>query len=239
MLKSMYNTVEVVYLTNILIVEDDNTIAQGLKYSLEVENFEVKIAINIEEATNVIDSELDLVILDISLPDGSGFDLCKDIKSNYDIPIIILTALDEEVNVVRGLDWGADDYITKPFRVRELISRINSVLRRYRKDTNPKLYIEGLEIDTSKVKVKRENKELDLTALEYKLLLLFAKNKGIVLKRAQILDLLWDNAGNFVNDNTLTVYIKRLREKIEKDPSKPEIIKTVRGIGYVLEKNND
>ncbi len=239
MLKSMYNTVEVVYLTNILIVEDDNTIAQGLKYSLEVENFEVKIAINIEEATNVIDSELDLVILDISLPDGSGFDLCKDIKSNYDIPIIILTALDEEVNVVRGLDWGADDYITKPFRVRELISRINSVLRRYRKDTNPKLYIENLEIDTSKVKVKRENKELDLTALEYKLLLLFAKNKGIVLKRAQILDLLWDNAGNFVNDNTLTVYIKRLREKIEKDPSKPEIIKTVRGIGYVLEKNND
>jgi len=239
MLKSMYNTVEVVYLTNILIVEDDNTIAQGLKYSLEVENFEVKIAINIEEATNVIDSELDLVILDISLPDGSGFDLCKDIKSNYDIPIIILTALDEEVNVVRGLDWGADDYITKPFRVRELISRINSVLRRYRKDTNPKLYIEGLEIDTSKVKVKRENKELDLTALEYKLLLLFAKNKGIVLKRAQILDLLWDNAGNFVNDNTLTVYIKRLREKIEKNPSKPEIIKTVRGIGYVLEKKND
>jgi len=233
----MYNTVGVVYMSKILVVEDDNTIAQGLKYSLEVENFEVQISSCIEEATKEVSNKLDLILLDISLPDGSGFDLCKEIKSKYDnVPIIILTALDEEVNVIKGLDWGADDYIAKPFRVRELISRINSVLRRYKKETNQKIYIQDIEIDPSKVIVKKNHKVLDLTALEYKLLMLFIRNEGIVLKRNQILDLLWDNVGNFVNDNTLTVYIKRLREKIEKDPSDPKIIKTVRGIGYILEK---
>jgi DNA-binding response OmpR family regulator len=236
----MYNTVGVVYMSKILVVEDDNTIAQGLKYSLEVENFEVQISSCIEEATKEVSNKLDLILLDISLPDGSGFDLCKEIKSKYDnVPIIILTALDEEVNVIKGLDWGADDYITKPFRVRELISRINSVLRRYKKETNQKIYIQDIEIDPSKVIVKKNHKVLDLTALEYKLLMLFIRNEGIVLKRNQILDLLWDNVGNFVNDNTLTVYIKRLREKIEKDPSDPKIIKTVRGIGYILEKKNE
>lgn len=165
--------------------------------------------------------------------DGSGFSLCCAIKANSDIPVIFLTASDDEYSVVAGLDLGADDYIPKPFRPRELISRMNSVLRRYHRGSQPLEYHE-LKADTVRGLVYKNNVELTLSALEYRLLLLFLSNQGIVLTRSRLLDELWDMAGEFVNDNTLTVYIKRLREKIEADPAHPEYIKTIRGLGYKL-----
>ncbi len=178
--------------------------------------------------------DFDLVILDVSLPDGNGFELCKLIREKGDTPVIFLTACDEEVNVVMGLDLGADDYITKPFRVRELISRIKSVLRRYNKhpQQKSKIVIRDIKINTAEAKVYKNDVALTLTALEYNLLLTLAGNRGQVLSRNQILEGIWDVAGDFVNDNTLTVYIKRLREKIEDDPGNPKIIQTIRGLGY-------
>ncbi|MFY9946095.1 MAG: response regulator transcription factor, partial [Exiguobacterium chiriqhucha] len=168
---------------------------------------------------------------------GSGYDLCRLVKQKQDIPVIFLTAFDDEVNVVMGLDMGADDYITKPFRVRELISRIHSVLRRYHKQvSSPILTIGSVEINTQDAKVKKDGSEILLTALEYRLLLIFGRHTGQVLSRAQLLDQIWDMGGDFVNDNTLTVYIKRLREKLEDDPQRPTLIKTVRGIGYKVER---
>ena len=167
------------------------------------------------------------------MPDGNGYDLCRIIREESEIPIIFLTACDDEVNVVMGLDMGADDYITKPFRLRELISRIKSVLRRYNKDDSNKIIeINNLKINTNEAKVYKNGEEVNLTALEYRLLLIFVNNKGQVLSRSQLLERIWDVAGDFVNDNTLTVYIKRIREKLEDDPQKPKIIKTVRGLGY-------
>ncbi len=219
----------------ILFVEDDKTIASGLCYSLTQEGYSVTHCLNVECAkTSINENRFDMAILDLSLPDGSGYDICKIIKSREDIPVIFLTAIDDEVNVVMGLDMGADDYITKPFRIRELLSRIKSVLRRYGKTELSKTLIDlkGIKIDTSKARVYIGDKEIILTSLEFRLLLIFANNEGQVLTRNQLLESLWDFAGDFVNDNTLTVYIKRLREKIEDDSQNPKIIKTVRGIGY-------
>jgi len=219
----------------ILFVEDDRIIASGLCYSLAQEGYEVTHCLNAAEAeTALVKNSYDLAILDINLPDGSGYDICRKIKEKTDIPVIFLTAIDDEVNVVMGLDMGADDYITKPFRVRELLSRIKSVTRRYGKGESRKTVVEfgGLKIDTAQAKVFKGNREIFLTSLEYRLLLIFANNQGQVLSRNQILERLWDFAGDFVNDNTLTVYIKRLREKIEDDAQNPRIIMTVRGIGY-------
>ncbi len=219
----------------ILFVEDDRIIASGLCYSLTQEGYIVTHCLNVESAKAAInDNNFDMAILDLSLPDGSGYDICKIIKSKGDIPVIFLTAIDDEVNVVMGLDMGADDYITKPFRIREFLSRIKSVLRRYGKtEVQKTLYeLNGLKIDTSQAKVYKGEKEIILTSLEYRLLLIFANNEGQVLSRNQLLESLWDFAGDFVNDNTLTVYIKRLREKIEDDSQNPTIIKTIRGIGY-------
>ena len=220
----------------ILFVEDDRIIASGLCYSLEQEGYEVIHCLNVETAKTTINQvDFDLALLDLSLPDGSGYDICRLLKKKKDIPVIFLTAIDDEVNVVMGLDMGADDYITKPFRIRELMSRIKSVMRRYGK-AEPKKTISwfgGLKIDMAKAKVYKNDNEISLTSLEYRLLLIFANNEGKVLTRNQILEKLWDVAGDFVNDNTLTVYIKRLREKIEDDPQEPQIIKTVRGIGYM------
>jgi DNA-binding response OmpR family regulator len=175
-----------------------------------------------------------MAILDVNLPDGSGYDICKKIKEKKDVPVIFLTAIDDEVNVVMGLDMGADDYITKPFRIRELLSRIKSITRRYGKSESSETVLEfyDLKINTFQAKVYKDQKEIFLTSLEYRLLLIFANNKGNVLSRNQILENLWDFAGEFVNDNTLTVYIKRLREKIEDDIQNPKIIETIRGIGY-------
>ncbi len=223
-------------MTHVLLVDDDTSIVSNLRTFLNQEGFLVTSANNQKETIDLLDSgqyHFDLALLDVSLPDGSGFSLCSAIKANSDIPVIFLTASDDEYSVVAGLDLGADDYIPKPFRPRELISRMNSVLRRYHRGSQPLEYHE-LKADTVRGLVYKNNVELTLSALEYRLLLLFLSNQGIVLTRSRLLDELWDMAGEFVNDNTLTVYIKRLREKIEADPAHPEYIKTIRGLGYKL-----
>lgn len=223
-------------MTHVLLVDDDTSIVSNLRTFLNQEGFQVTSANNQKETIDLLDSRqyhFDLALLDVSLPDGSGFSLCSAIKTNSDIPVIFLTASDDEYSVVAGLDLGADDYIPKPFRPRELISRMNSVLRRYHRGSQPLEYHE-LKADTVRGLVYKNNVELTLSALEYRLLLLFLSNQGIVLTRSRLLDELWDMAGEFVNDNTLTVYIKRLREKIEADPAHPEYIKTIRGLGYKL-----
>lgn len=223
-------------MTHVLLVDDDTSIVSSLQTFLNQEGFQVTSANNHKETIDLLDSgqyHFDLALLDVSLPDGSGFSLCSALKANSDIPVIFLTASDDEYSVVAGLDLGADDYISKPFRPRELISRMNSVLRRYHRGSQPLEYHE-LKADTVRGLVYKNNVELTLSALEYRLLLLFLSNQGIVLTRSRLLDELWDMAGEFVNDNTLTVYIKRLREKIEADPAHPEYIKTIRGLGYKL-----
>ncbi|WAA12858.1 response regulator transcription factor [Fervidibacillus halotolerans] len=223
---------------NILLVEDDQAIITGLEYSLEQDGFSTITARDVQSAKKIIDEHIDeisLCLLDLSLPDGNGYDLCKIIKEKRDIPIIFLTAMDDEINVVMGLDMGADDYITKPFRIRELQSRIRSVLRRYNKQASqPKsrVQIGNIYIHTLEGKVYKNEQEVFLSPLEYRLLLVFANHIGQVLTRQQLLEKIWDIAGEYVNDNTLTVYIKRLREKLEDDPQHPKIIKTVRGFGY-------
>jgi len=214
---------------HILLVEDNYTIIMGLKYSLEQENFKVISAQNVLEFNENIDkNDIDLVLLDVSLPDGNGFEICKEIKSKKDIPVIFLTAQDEETSVVLGLDLGADDYIVKPFRTRELISRINSVLRRYGHNESNLIQYKNIKIDTSSAKVYKDNEEIIFTSLEYKILLMLFSNQNKLISREQLLEKIWDIAGNFVNDNTLTVYIKRIREKLGDEI----IIKTVRGLGY-------
>ena len=214
---------------NILLIEDNDTIIMGLKYSLEQENFKVISAQNVSEFNGKIDkNDIDLVLLDVSLPDGNGFEICKEIKSKKDIPVIFLTAQDEETSVVLGLDLGADDYIVKPFRTRELISRINSVLRRYGHNESNLIQYKNIKIDTSSAKVYKDNEEIIFTSLEYKILLMLFSNQNKLISREQLLEKIWDIAGNFVNDNTLTVYIKRIREKLGDET----IIKTVRGLGY-------
>ncbi|MBU7318909.1 MULTISPECIES: response regulator transcription factor [Paenibacillus] len=222
---------------NILLVEDDKTIASGLEYSLQQDQFSTVLCHDVASAKKVIAEQLDqfaLCLFDLSLPDGSGYELCKMVKEQSDIPVIFLTAVDDEVNVVMGLDMGADDYITKPFRIRELLSRIKSVLRRYQKQPQAKAIIEvdAIRINTLEGKVYKHGDEIPVTALEYRLLLIFANHIGQILSRNQLLEQIWDVAGDFVNDNTLTVYIKRLREKLEDDPKDPTFIKTVRGLGY-------
>ena len=224
---------------NILIVEDDAIIASGLEYSLQQEGYIVTVADRCSKALHLIDNnQYELCLLDLSLPDGSGYDICKKVKAKEDTPVIFLTAVDNEVNTVMGLDMGADDYITKPFRIRELMSRIKSVLRRYHKDVKQQdiLTIQHIVINMKEAKVYKKKEEVLLTAMEYRLLLTFANNLSRVLSRNQLLEGIWDVSGDYVNDNTLTVYIKRLREKLEEDAAYPTLIKTVRGLGYVMEK---
>ena len=233
----------------VFLLEDDDAIGMGLKYSLEKEGYEVLLLKSKAEALNSWKSgEYDLCILDINLPDGNGYDVCKFIKEKEDVPVIFLTASDAEVNVVMGLEMGADDYICKPFRVGELIARIKTVLRRSGKSKDSSasndniIRIENMTINTAEAKVyitdkaSGKEKNVELTALEYRLLLDFVNNRGIVMSRNKLLEDMWDVSGEFVNDNTLTVYIKRLRDKIEENPADPMIIKTVRGMGYMIEK---
>lgn len=224
---------------NIFLLEDDDAIGMGLTYSLENEGYTVTLAKNVKAAFEMIDkTEFSLYILDLTLPDGSGYDVCKRIKSLGDLPVIFLTAFDDEVNVVMGFDLGADDYIAKPFRLKELTARIKSVLRRYNKDSADGIIkIKNLTINTNEAKVYKDNDEIILTAMEYRLLLILLNNRGKVLSRNQLLENIWDIDGAFVEDNTLTVYIKRLRDKIEECPTQPEFIKTVRGLGYVIEND--
>lgn len=218
----------------ILIIEDDVTIVKNLSELLRQEGFDTDSALSCKEAeTKIETAQFDLVLLDVLLPDGNGFALCKRIKSITDCPVIFLTASADEFSVVTGLDIGADDYIEKPYRPRELISRIKSVLRRTGKSQSV-LTFGNVSVDMDKGIVTKNGKDVFLSALEYRLFLVFLNNPGITLTRNKLLSEIWDIAGDFVNDNTLTVYIKRLREKIEDDIQNPEIILTVRGLGYKL-----
>lgn len=217
----------------ILLLEDNYAITMGLKYSLEQEGFEIDIAKDVKSALKSLNEDIySIYLLDITLPDGNGFEVCKQIKAKFDRPVIFLTARDEETNVVLGLDMGADDYVTKPFRIRELISRINRILSRYDKgiDKSNILKYNDIEINVGKCKVTKAGEEIVFTSLEYKILLLLFSNVGNLVTRDQLLDKIWDMAGNFVNDNTLTVYIKRIREKLNDKEGKT--IQTIRGIGY-------
>ena len=225
------------FMIQILMIEDDKHIAEGLKFLLEAEGYKVEIAATEEEGRRRYEAgKFQLVLLDVTLPDGDGFALFSWMQSKKEIPVIFLTALDEEKDIVKGLDLGADEYITKPFRPRELLSRIRNVIRRAGIEPAEKreIRIGNVCIDREEGTVYKNNERLEITALEYRLLLLFFENKGRILTRTQILANIWDESGNYVNDNTLTVYIKRLREKIEENPNKPEIIKTVRGMGYQI-----
>ena len=226
-----YNT----SMKNILLVEDDKSILLGLSYSLETEGFKVTPCSTVQNACSHLETEpFDLVLLDLTLPDGSGYDVCRAARRVSETPVIFLTACDDEINVVMGLDMGADDYITKPFRLRELLSRIKMVLRRTERspEGGSMIRIGSLLVNTALGKVYHKDVDVLLTALEYRLLLTLLNHEGQILSRNQLLEGIWDIGGEFVNDNTLTVYIKRLREKIEDDPAHPEIIVTVRGMGY-------
>lgn len=221
----------------LLVLEDDSAIAMGLSYSLQNEGYDVTVCKTVKEAMEEIaNTSHDLYLLDLTLPDGSGYDVCRRIKKKGSAPVIFLTAFDDEVNVVMGLELGADDYISKPFRVKELLARIKSVLRRaYGGSTDGRLRVKNLTISTNEARVFKNDQEIILTAMEYRLLLILLNNRGSVLSRNQLLENIWDVSGDFVNDNTLTVYIKRLRDKIEDDPENPQIIKTVRKMGYKID----
>ena len=225
-------------MSRLLLVEDDLSLVDGLTYSLKKNGFEVEVVHTVREAVSNI-SKLDkyaLIILDVTLPDGTGFEICEKIrKQNQAIPIIFLTASDEEVNIIRGLDSGGDDYMTKPFRLGELCSRIRALLRRTKKENEQLKNILSrgdITIDLMGCRVSLRGKILELTSAEYRLLCLLVENAGKVVSRDYILNELWDGTGNFVDDNTLSVYIRRLREKVETDASHPKHLITVRGFGY-------
>ena len=223
-------------MNRILLLEDDESLIDGLQYTLEKNGFSPDIARTTAQARSLFAGEnrYDLLLLDVTLPDGTGFDLCTWVRArDRQVPIIFLTASDEELNIIRGLDSGGDDYITKPFRLGELLSRIRALLRR----TGLSEPAEGLScgdlfLDFTKSQALLKSEPLDLTAGEYRLLCLLVRNASQVLPRSRILDELWDGNGSFVDDNTLSVYIRRLREKTEEDPSHPLHLITVRGIGY-------
>ena len=213
----------------ILLVEDNEMIVKGLKYSLNTEGFEVEVASDISSATNKLEN-IDLIILDVTLPDGNGFDFCKQVKELTDTPVIFLTAKDEEKDVVEGLEIGADDYVVKPFRTKELISRINRTLRNHNKENKNIIKCQDITIDLDSNRVFKEDKEIIFTSLEYRILLMLFSNIDRIITRDDILSKIWDVSGNFVNDNTLTVYIKRIRNKLGND-----IIKTIKSVGYRID----
>lgn len=225
-------------MSRLLLLEDDMSLIDGLRYSLERNGFELEVARTVREARSCLKGghSFDLLLLDVTLPDGTGFMICEEVRSAGDTtPIIFLTASDEETSIIRGLDSGGDDYITKPFRLRELCSRIRALLRRstMRKKVESGVLRSGtVTVDQLAGRAYLEGKPLELTGAEYRLLCLFLRHDGQVLTRNAILDALWDGNGSYVDDNTLSVYIRRLREKIERDPSRPEYLMTVRGMGY-------
>lgn len=227
-------------MNKLLLVEDDESLALGIEFSLRDEGYEVSRAATIEASKSLFNSEpFDLLILDINLPDGSGYDLCKYVREKSNVPIIFLTALDDEVNLILGLEIGGDDYITKPFRVRELLSRVKALLRRSSNSTmspSNKLISEEIEVDLGTAIVKKRDLPVTLTAQEYKLLLIFMNNPKILMKREKILRELTEDSEVFFDENTLSVYIKRVREKIEDNPREPKYIVTLRGLGYKWDK---
>ncbi len=220
---------------NILLVEDDLNLIDGLEYSIQKNGFHVDVARTVQEALSFYeDQKYDLLVLDLTLPDGTGFEICKKVRLTSTVPIIFLTASDEEVNVVMGLDMGGDDYITKPFKLNELISRIKALLRRSNAFQGEALEVasNGITLELLNNRALKNGQILELTGAEYKLLCLLMKNSNIILTRETILDKLWDGNGDFIDGNTLSVYIQRLRCKIEDDPNHPQMLLTVRGIGY-------
>lgn len=219
----------------ILIIEDDLSLINGLSFAIKKQGYDLDIARTTFEADTIwADRKYDLVILDVSLPDGSGFDICRKIRETSKVPIIFLTAADEETDIIMGLDIGGDDYITKPFKLAVLLSKINAILRRSTdfNQTDTELNSNGITVQLLKGKVYKNGCHIDLTTSEYKLLCLFMENPDIILSAEQILSKLWDCDENYVDNNTLTVYIRRLRTKIEDNPGEPKMIATVRGMGY-------
>lgn len=222
-------------MTKILLVEDDADIVLNLTEFLNGEGYSVKNAKGQASAFKLLECEkFDIALLDVSLTDGNGFSICSAIKVNYNLPVIFLTASSDEYSTVTGFELGCDDYIPKPFRPKELVSRIKNVLR-LTKGLGSTIKMGNVTVDTEHGTASKNGRDLYLSALEYRLLLVFINNRGAILSRSQLLSNIWDIAGEFVNDNTLTVYIKRLREKIEDDPQNPSIIKTVRGLGYRMD----
>ncbi|WP_145326015.1 response regulator transcription factor [Paenibacillus xylanexedens] len=222
-------------MNRLLLVEDDENLVFGIQYTLSNEGYEVVVAGNLEEARQALQAKtIDLILLDVTLPDGSGYQLCSEIRATSQVPIIFLTALDEEANVVAGLDLGADDYVTKPVRTKELISRIKAVLRRNNRGKQEvSLWIsDNIQVRILEGTVLKNNSEITLTALEYRLLLMLISHPKQICSRSSILNHLWDLSGDFIDDNTLSVHIRRLREKVEDIPAAPQYIVTVRGIGY-------
>lgn len=225
-------------MSRLLLLEDDVSLVDGLEYSLEKNGFELEVARTVKEARAYLKEghSFDLLLLDVTLSDGTGFEVCGEVRSSGDTtPIIFLTASDEETSIIRGLDSGGDDYITKPFRLGELCSRIRALLRRSamgKPEESGMLRSGAVSVDQLAGRAYLEGQLLDLTGAEYRLLCLFLRHDGQILTRNAILDALWDGNGSFVDDNTLSVYIRRLREKIEKNPSRPEHLMTVRGMGY-------
>lgn len=221
----------------ILVLEDDEAIGKGLEYSLEQEGYIVTLCSSVQKALYTIKTENhDVYLLDLTLPDGNGYDVCKAVKAKCDAPVIFLTAYDDEVNVVMGLDLGADDYVSKPFRLRELMARIKAVLRRHQIDGNQNIInIGNVSVNISEGKVYKNDNLVFMTALEYRLFLTLLNNRGKLISRNHLLASIWDIDGDFVNDNTLSVYIKRIREKLEDDTNNPKIVQTVRGMGYKVE----
>lgn len=218
----------------ILYVEDDLSLIDGLQYTLENSGYSVDNARTVQQALSLFKSNLyHLLLLDVTLPDGSGFDICKEVRGSSSVPIIFLTASDQEISVVKGLDMGGDDYITKPFKLNELLSRINALLRRSAGFSKSMLLdANGIRVDLIERLVWKNGNSLSLPLVEYKLLCLLMRNPNHLLTRETILDSLWDGAGNYVDDNTLSVYIRRLRNKIEETPNTPKYLLTERGIGY-------
>ena len=222
-------------MSKILLLEDDLSLINGLSFAFKKQGFELTVARTLKEADELWgEGKYDLLVLDVSLPDGTGFEFCKKVRQVSKVPIIFLTASDEEVNIIMGLDIGGDDYITKPFKLGVLVSRINALLRRAKdfRSTDTELQSNGIKVLLLQGQVFKNDKQLDLTAAEYKLLCLFMKNPNVVLTKEQILDKLWDCEGNYIDRSTLTVYMRRLRMKIEDNPSEPQMLLTVRRMGY-------
>lgn len=224
----------------ILIIEDDITLNKGIMLTLRQNDINIKQAFTLEDSRNILKKEkIDLIILDVNLPDGNGFDFCKEIREKSTIPIIFLTACDMELDIVTGLELGADDYITKPFSLMVLRARVMVALRRLEnKKSNNKITIDNLILDFDKMEFTKDNNKINLSKTEQKLLKMLITNKGRVLTREQLIDNVWDNDSEFVEENALTVNIKRLREKIEDNKSKPKYIKTVYGIGYIFSEGD-
>lgn len=222
-------------MNNILLLEDDLSLIGGLSFAFKKQGFELEVARTIREADALFaEGKYELLVLDVSLPDGSGFDFCRKVRKVSKVPVIFLTASDEEMNIIMGLDIGGDDYITKPFKLGELISRINALLRRAKDfgQADTELCSNGIKVLLLQGEAYKNGERLDLTAAEYKLLCLFMQNPNAVLSKEQILDKLWDCEGNYIDNNTLTVYIRRLRMKIEDNPSEPQMLLTIRRMGY-------